>query len=88
MTKGYYKNPKETEKLFTKDGFVLTGDIGELMPNGALKILDRTKNVFKLLIYPEYICPEFIENVYTNIPFIENIFLYGDYLKEYCVAIV
>lgn len=58
------------------------------MPNGAVKILDRTKNVFKLLSYPNYICPEVIENIYNNIQFFDQNYLYGDYLKEHCVAIV
>lgn len=85
---GYYKNPEETAKSITPDGFLLTGDVGQLLPNGSIKILDRNKNVFKLLSGAEFICPESVENQYTALPLIENVFLYGDYLKNYCVAIV
>lgn len=85
---GYYKNPEETAKSITKDGFLLTGDVGQLLHNGSIKILDRNKNIFKLLSGAEFICPESVENVYTSNPLIENFFLYGDYLRDYCVAIV
>ena len=71
-----------------KDGFLLTGDVAELLPNGSIKILDRSKNIFKLLSGAEFICPENVENIYISMPLIDNIYLYGDYLKEYCVAII
>lgn len=44
----YYKNEEASQETLTKDGFVITGDIGMILPNGALKIIDRKKNFFKL----------------------------------------
>lgn len=45
---GYYKNEEATKETIDKDGFVITGDIGMILPNGALKLIDRRKNFFKL----------------------------------------
>lgn len=48
IMKGYFKNPEKTAEAFTEDGWFLSGDVGEVAPNGAIKIVDRAKNIFKL----------------------------------------
>ncbi|KZP04981.1 acetyl-CoA synthetase-like protein [Athelia psychrophila] len=50
ITKGYYKRDdlNNDETIFTKDGWLRTGDIGQWNPNGTMSIIDRIKNLVKL----------------------------------------
>ena len=50
VTKGYFKRPdlNEDEDIFTKDGWLRTGDIGQWNPDGTLSLIDRLKNLIKL----------------------------------------
>lgn len=84
---GYYKNLEATKETITEDGFVLTGDIGEIQPDGSLKLIDRRKNLFKLA-QGEYIAPENIENILVTTPGINEVWCYGDPLKEFLVGVV
>ena len=84
---GYYKRPDKTAECFDSEGWFLTGDVGMVYPNGSIKIIDRSKNIFKLS-QGEYIAPEKIENVFVLSPYIAQSFVYGDSLKNCLVAIV
>jgi len=85
VTKGYFKNEEETKKVYI-DGWFHTGDIGVILPNKALKIIDRKKNIFKLQ-QGEYVAPENIESKLDN-PYISQIFVYGTSLCSKLVAII
>ena len=63
VTKGYFKNPEKTAEAFHGEWF-MSGDVGQINPDGSLKIIDRAKNIFKLS-QGEYIAPEKLENVYV-----------------------
>ena len=46
--RGYYKDPVETAKAFTPDGWLRTGDIGVLTAEGRLRMVGRLKDVFRV----------------------------------------
>jgi len=86
--KGYYMQPELTKETLDSEGFVHTGDIGQFdVKKGTLKIIDRKKNIFKLS-QGEYIVPEKIENKLAHSHLIGQIFVYGDSLQHFLVAIV
>lgn len=64
-----------------------TGDIGMFLPSGALKIIDRKKNIFKLS-QGEYIAPDKIEQKIQQSAYVAQIFVYGDSLQHFLVAVV
>ena len=48
MFKGYFKNPEKTIEAFDDDGWINSGDVARILPNGSVQIFDRAKNLFKL----------------------------------------
>ncbi|XP_071107341.1 long-chain-fatty-acid--CoA ligase 1-like [Haliotis cracherodii] len=87
VSPGYYKNPEKTAEVIDKEGWLHTGDIGEWLPNGALKLIDRKKHIFKLA-QGEYVAPEKIEAIYVRSEFVAQVFIDGDSLKMSCMGIV
>jgi long-chain acyl-CoA synthetase len=57
VPESYYQNDKETSEGMAAGGWFKTGDIGEWVQNGHLKIIDRKKNLVKTL-NGEYIALE------------------------------
>ena len=76
VMKGYFKDSKLTSKTI-KNGFLHTGDIGEIDKDGFLKITDRKKQLFKTS-GGKYIAPQVIENRMKRSPFIEQIMVIGE----------
>lgn len=71
VMKGYYNDPERTAEVLTEDGWLKTGDIGEIDDNGYLHILGLRKN---LIILPngENISPEELENVFGKLPGVKD----------------
>lgn len=78
---GYYRMPEKTKEVFGEDGFFSTGDIGQFMEDGSIRIVDRVKNLVKLK-GGEYIAIENMEMTYGNSSFVDaiagGICCYGD----------
>lgn len=87
VTSEYYKNPEETKKAITSDGWFKTGDIGQWEPNGHLKVIDRKKNLVKTL-NGEYIALEKLESVYRSNQYVQNICIYADETKVKPIGII
>ena len=76
VMKGYFKDSNLTAKTI-KNGFLYTGDIGEIDKEGFLKITDRKKQLFKTS-GGKYIAPQVIENKMKRSPFIEQVMVIGE----------
>ena len=82
---GYWNNIEETNKVI-KNGWLHTGDIGEVDKNGYLKITDRKKDII-VNLGGDNIAPSKIENILCLNEFIKQSFVYGD-KKNYLVALL
>lgn len=78
---GYYMLPEKTAEEYEENGFFHTGDIGQFMADGSIRIVDRKKNLLKLK-GGEYIAIENMEMTYGNSNFVDaingGICCYGD----------
>ncbi|TFZ07102.1 long-chain fatty acid--CoA ligase [Ramlibacter henchirensis] len=66
VMRGYYQQPEETEKAFTADGFMRTGDIGLMDDRGYTRIIDRKKDM--ILVSGFNVFPNELENVISMCP--------------------
>ena len=82
---GYWNMKKETDEII-KDGWLHTGDIGEITKEGNLKITDRKKEII-VNLGGDNISPSKIENLLCLDEKIKQSFVYGD-KKNYLVALV
>ncbi len=82
----YYRNPESTAESFTEDGWYHTGDAGFLDANGDLKIIDRAKDVGRL-VDGRLFAPKYVENKLKFFPFIKEAVAFGAN-KEFVTAFI
>lgn len=70
IMKGYCNNPEATAKAFTDDGWLRTGDLGELNAEGRLRMVGRLKDVFR--VGGENVAPAEVEEVLLAHPAVET----------------
>ena len=76
VMKGYYKMPEETEKTIT-NGWLHTGDIGEIDDEGYMKITDRKKSLFKTS-GGKYVAPAQVEEVLRGLSYLDQMVVLGN----------
>ncbi len=84
---GYYQNADSTSEVMKGDGWFHTGDIGRIVNDGCIRIVDRKKQLFKLS-QGEYVSSEKVEGIATKSPLIAQIWVHGVSTEAVLVAVV
>lgn len=84
---GYHHLDQDTSQALIGDGWLATGDIGEIDADGFLRITDRKKDLFKTS-GGKYVAPSHIESLFTALcPLASKMVVHGDQ-RNYCVALI
>jgi long-chain acyl-CoA synthetase len=87
IMEGYHGLPEKTAEVLETDGWFHTGDIGELSPDGYLRITDRKKDLFKTS-GGKYIAPTEVEGQFKSVcPYVSNILVHGAD-RNFCTALI
>jgi long-chain acyl-CoA synthetase len=90
LLKEYYKNPAATAEVLTPDGWYHTGDAGFLDAGGHLKIIDRAKDVGRIMGGPNdgaMFAPKYVENKLKFFPFVKEAVAFGDKRERVCAFV-
>lgn len=83
--KGYYRNPSATAETIV-DGWLHTGDVGRIEPDGTLTLIDRKKDIM-INAAGKNLSPSLIENVLKASPYIKEVIMIAD-RRPYAAALV
>ena len=87
VMRGYHNLADETAATLTSDGWLRTGDIGEVDSDGFLRITDRKKDLIKTS-GGKYVAPQHIEGkIKANCPFVSQVIVHGD-RRNFCSALI
>lgn len=78
---GYFKNPTETTKIISEDGWIRTGDIGSYDNNGDFYVTDRSKDLIKVQAFQ--VAPAELENVLLSHPMVLDAAVIGVKHKKF-----
>jgi len=90
LLREYYKNPAATREVLTADGWYHTGDAGFMDAGGHLKIVDRAKDVGRLMggaFDQAMFAPKYVENKLKFFAFIKEAVAFGDQREKVCAFI-
>jgi long-chain acyl-CoA synthetase len=83
---GYFKDEQATRDVLRDDGWLLSGDVGELDEDGFLTITDRKKDII-VTAGGKNVAPQNLENELKNSKYVSQALLVGD-KRPYCVALI
>ncbi|WP_180927251.1 long-chain fatty acid--CoA ligase [Streptomyces sp. AJS327] len=87
IMEGYHRMPEKTAEVLEEDGWFHTGDIGELSPDGYLRLTDRKKDLIKTS-GGKYVAPAEVEGRFKAIcPYVSNILVHGAD-RNFCTALI
>ncbi|HEX6874607.1 MAG TPA: long-chain fatty acid--CoA ligase [Nocardioidaceae bacterium] len=85
-TPGYFKQEEATKALVDQEGWLHTGDIGQLDEDGFFYVVDRKKEMI-ITSAGKNIAPSNIENLLKESPLVGHALVFGDD-RPYCVAVL
>jgi long-chain acyl-CoA synthetase len=87
VMRGYHNLPEETAAALTADGWLRTGDIGDIDNDGFLRITDRKKDLIKTS-GGKYVAPQHIEGkIKSTCPYVSQVIVHGD-RRNFCSALI
>ncbi|MGW6915573.1 AMP-dependent synthetase/ligase [Kitasatospora sp. NPDC054939] len=87
IMRGYHNLPEKTAEVLEADGWFHTEDIGEVSPDGFLRITDRKKDMFKTS-GGKYVAPSEVEGKFKAVcPFVSNVLVIGNG-RNFCTALI